>query len=290
MKVVVKGDGIKLKDVDSFNLRHIFECGQAFRWRADGRGYIGVVNQRVIRVVKDDEDIILENATLDDYKNIWHDYFDLGRDYSKIKQRLKKSDNKIKEPIAFGGGIRILNQDPWEILISFIISAMNNISRIGKTIDNISRRFGDPIYFEGETFYAFPRPNVLANASKEDFRSCGCGYRDKYILETAKMVAKDEIALYTLIERGYEEAFNYLLQFPGVGPKVADCICLFALKKHEAFPVDVWIKRIMEEIYHDGKEMKISEVGKMARDRFKDLAGFAQQYLFYYAREHGIGK
>lgn len=290
MKIVEERNGIRLKDVDSFNPVHIFECGQAFRWKSDGQGYVGVVGNKVIRVVEQDGDIILENADIWDYNNIWKNYFDLGRNYSIIKEQLAISDSIMADAISFGDGIRILNQDPWETLISFIISANNNIKRIGITIENICRIYGESIIWQGEKYYTFPTPKELAASDKDTLRKCGCGYRDKYIVATSRMVAEDEKGFYALLDVSYDEAFDYLLEFPGVGPKVADCICLFSLKKYEAFPVDVWIKRIMEELYMDGKEISRRDVKRVARDRFDGLAGFAQQYLFYYARENNIGK
>lgn len=290
MKIVEERNGIRLKDVDSFNPVHIFECGQAFRWKLDGQGYVGVVGNKVIRVVEQDGDIILENADIWDYNNIWKNYFDLGRNYSIIKEQLAISDSIMADAISFGDGIRILNQDPWETLISFIISANNNIKRIGITIENICRIYGESIIWQGEKYYTFPTPKELAASDKDTLRKCGCGYRDKYIVATSRMVAEDEKGFYALLDVSYDEAFDYLLEFPGVGPKVADCICLFSLKKYEAFPVDVWIKRIMEELYMDGKEISRRDVKRVARDRFDGLAGFAQQYLFYYARENNIGK
>ncbi len=290
MEIIKEQTAIRLKNVDSFKPLHIFECGQAFRWSFDGYGYVGVVKDRVIRIIEEGTDIILENSNIDDFHNIWKKYFDLDRDYSLIKKQLATCDSIMKKAISFGHGIRILNQDPWETLISFIISANNNIDRIGKTIENICRVYGDKLIWQGKAYYTFPSPQILANGDMDILRKCGCGYRDKYILSTANMVAADVNRLYELRNLPYDEAFEYLLEFPGVGPKVADCVLLFSLGKSEAFPVDVWIRRIVEYLYFNGEDINSKDLKRLAMGKFGDLAGFAQQYLFYYARENNIGK
>ena len=192
MEVIEEKSSIRLENLDSFVSTHIFDCGQAFRWEFDGTGYVGVVGDRVIRVVEDREAIILENCNREDFKHIWFNYFDLDRDYAEIRKELAKLDSIMKRATTFGYGIRILNQDPWETLISFIISANNNIGRIGKTIENICKVYGDMIIWRGQQYYKFPSPHVLAKADIDTLRRCGCGYRDRYILETAHMVAKHE--------------------------------------------------------------------------------------------------
>ncbi|HHW70505.1 MAG TPA: 8-oxoguanine DNA glycosylase [Clostridiales bacterium] len=289
MEIIEEKNNIRLRALDSFVPKHIFECGQSFRWNFDGMGYIGVVGDKVMRVVEDGKDIIFEGCNVDDFYDTWIDYFDLDRDYGSIRSKLIEFDSIMKKATVFGYGIRLLNQDPWETLISFILSANNNINRIKKTIENICMIYGDKILWRGQEYYTFPSPTILANSDIDTLRRCGCGYRDRYILETAKKVVENEAKLYSLRMLSYDEAIDFLLKFSGVGPKVADCVALFSLGKYEAFPVDVWIKRIVEALYFEREEICKEDIKRFASNKFGDYAGFAQQYLFYYARENHIG-
>ena len=279
---------LRIEGLKNFNPKHIFECGQAFRWYWDGQGYVGVVGDKVVRVLWERSTLTLENATYDDFNIVWLDYFDLNTDYGRIIEKLSR-DPILVEAIRHGWGIRILNQDPWETLISFIISARNGIDRIKATVERISQKFGEKISWAGRDYYKFPSIDVLADADEDELRSCGCGYRGPYIKGTAQLIRSGEINLDALKYMDYEDAKEQLLACPGVGPKVADCILLFSLRKGQAFPVDVWIGRIMEELY--SQEMKeFKDIREFAENRFGDIAGYAQQYLFYYAREKQIGK
>ncbi len=282
MRVAPINDGITIKNVPHFNPVHIFECGQAFRWNRDGEGYIGVVKNRVVRLSYYQDDVTIENTCMEDYEKLWKHYFDMNRDYGLIKDILSK-DPVLKKAVDYGWGIRILNQEPWETLISFIISSNNNILRIKGIIQNLACRFGAPLVWQGNKFYSFPNSDALAQASIEELMACGCGYRASYIKRTAQMVYNGSINLPMLKHAPYDQAYTALLNCPGVGPKVADCILLFSMGKGEAFPVDVWIKRVMEHFYPNssGTNKKIKE---FALGKFGLLSGFAQQYLFYYAR------
>lgn len=283
MEIVQTSQGLILKGVNDFFPAHIFECGQAFRWNWDSIGYVGIVGDRVIRVSYHQGDVLLENVSVGDYHSFWRCYFDMDRDYGQVKATLSR-DPLLKRAMEYGWGIRILNQDPWETLISFIISANNNIPRIKRTIENLAVRFGRRIEWEGRDFYAFPMPADLAGASTEELTACGCGYRAQYIKRTAEMVCGGEIRLDEIADLPYKEAHKALMACPGVGPKVADCVLLFSMGKTEAFPVDVWIKKVMECLYA-ASTANTREVKELAWQKFGQLAGFAQQYLFYYARE-----
>ena len=281
-------NSIVINGVKDFFPAHIFDCGQAFRWNSDGDGYVGIVKDKVIRVIYNEDTIILENCTYEDYERVWRHYLDLDRDYTELKQTLSE-DPILKEAIGYGWGLRILNQDPWETLTSFILSANNNIVRIKKIIERLSAKFGTSIIWEGREYFTFPKPEILANADDDALKSCGCGYRGSYIRTTARMVLEGIISLEQLKNCSYEEAHRVLLNCMGVGDKVADCILLFALEKSEAFPVDVWVKRIME-YYYISQPVPIKQIRSVAADKFGKHAGLAQQYLFYYAREQKIGK
>jgi len=287
--IVENGDKIIVKTND-FDPIHIFECGQCFRWnREEDFSFIGVAFGKILNVKKEDNCIIFSNTNLDEFNDIWFKYFDLGRDYSKIKKKLSK-DPILKEAVNFGSGIRILNQDPFETLISFIISANNGIPRIKKSIELICKRYGDCIgEYNGKKYYSFPTPEVLSKVSMDELRECSVGFRDRYIYSAANMVANGEIDIYNLKYLSINGARDTLMKFPGVGPKVSDCIMLFSMEKHGAFPIDVWVKRVMEYFYLK-EDTSLKKIQVYGQEKFKNLAGFAQQYLFYYARELGIGK
>lgn len=280
-----KGDSVIIERVEDFELKHIFECGQAFRWYAEEDGsYSGVAKARVINVKKEGQRLIINNTDPVEFKDIWYDYFDMGRDYGEIKDLLSKDDEVLREAIKFGEGIRILKQDQWEILISFIISANNRIPMIKRAIKNIAMRWGKSIYYNGNTYYTFPGPAELSEASVEELEECGTGFRAKYIKKTTEMILNGSVDLYGLYKLPYANAREQLMKLPGVGPKVSDCILLFSMGHYEAFPVDVWVKRVMQYFYL-APDVSLNKIGEYARNRFKGMAGFAQQYLFYYARD-----
>ena len=282
-----------LKNVKSFEPKHIFECGQCFRWNKENDGsYIGVVGNNVLNVKKEQNNIIIKGIASDTIQNVYTKYFDLETDYKKIKSTLSKIDNNMKISIEYGSGIRILKQDPWEALISFIISANNNIPRIKGIIERISKKYGKEIEWNGTKYYTFPTPEELSKASIKDLRLLGLGFRDSRVFETTQMVKNKEIDLEKL-ER--IEDMNILreelLKFPGVGPKVADCIMLFSMKKYEVFPIDVWVKRVITELYgaelleKNTNNISNKKILELAENKFGKLAGLAQQYLFYWRRE-----
>lgn len=218
------------------------------------------------------------------------EYFDLKRDYKKIKEELSKIDENMKTSIEYGKGIRILNQDLWETIISFIISANNNIPRIKGIIEKLSKKYGKELEFEGKKYYTFPTPKELENATVEDYRSLGLGFRDIRLYETTKMILEKKVDLQELRKNPNTfEVREKLLTLSGVGPKVADCILLFSdLKRFEVFPIDVWVRRVMNDLYiKNPDETKVSkkQIEKIANEKFGNLAGLAQQYLFYWRRE-----
>ena len=281
MEIKQTASGVFLRDIEHFNPVQIFECGQAFRWIKAKDGYKGIVLGKVLKLKETDGGFELQNTCMDEFHSVWSHYFDLDRDYGAIKTELLK-DEAIKEAVNFGSGIRILNQDFWETLISFIISANNNIPRIKGIIERLSLAYGEKIHSTEGEFYAFPDPLALSRAKEEDILRCGCGYRARYIKETARMVESGEVSFESIKDASYEASLDMLLKCLGVGRKVADCVLLFSVGKHEAFPVDVWIKRVMERLYRlNGKNE--SEIRSFAQKRFGSIAGFAQQYLFYHA-------
>jgi N-glycosylase/DNA lyase len=291
MKVREIENGVVLEGVKDFELPHIFECGQCFRWNKEEDGsYTGVAFKRLINLKKEEDKVFINNTTYEDYKNIWHHYFDMDRDYGNIKKTLSGLDETMEIAVNFGHGIRILKQDEWETLVSFITSANNRISMIKKAIEALSKNYGEYIgEYRGRKYYSFPTPESLNGLEVEDIQFKGIGFRGKYILNAAKFVTEKTVDIYKLRDLNTSEVREQLMLFPGVGPKVSDCIMLFSMDKDDAFPIDVWVKRVMEYFYlPEGTGLK--KIQKFAQEKFGNLAGFAQQYLFYYARELKIKK
>lgn len=348
-------ESFSIGGVKDFNLEHIFECGQCFRWeKQEGGTYNGVAKGRIVNI-RYDEDLpvptdtayltsskkvsessvsaispvdgtgrlTITPCTEKEFETIWRPYFDLDRDYGEIKKTLSDGDDIMKKATEYGYGIRLLKQDLWETIVSFIISQNNNIPRIKGCIERLCENFGEPIT-EGlvapgqednpagnrsidqpadqladqtqedisagsrsidqladnlaglarNTRYDIPSPERLASLNEEDLAPVRLGYRAKYIVETARAVC----------EKGLPRSFDDLSGLCGVGPKVASCISLFGMQDYSSFPIDVWVMRVMHELYGlDEKDKK--QMAKFARDTFGSLGGFAQQYLFYYMRD-----
>ncbi|WP_311482421.1 DNA glycosylase [uncultured Anaerococcus sp.] len=282
--------GLILRE-DSFKVDHIFECGQCFNFRKNDDGsYTAVFLGKIINLLECDDYTLIRNVSLDEFYEIFYDYFDLGTDYGMIKEALSESEI-LGKACDYGYGIRILNQDLFETTISFIISANNQIPRIKKAVRIISERYGEYLgEYMGEKYYSFPSPEVLAKVDPIDLREYArVGFRDVRIVETAKAFVDGYLNFEDEKNLTDKDLHNKLKELPGIGPKVADCIMLFAYHRRGTFPVDVWIKRVMETLFI-GKEVPKKQVDNYAREIFGDLAGYAQQYLFYYGRENAIGK
>ena len=280
-----------LKNIDSFELKDIFDCGQCFRWNIEDDGsYTGVFGNNVLNVKKEKDEVTFEGICEGNIRKTVEYYFDLNRDYKQIKDELSKIDDNMKTSIEYGQGIRILNQDLWETIISFIISANNNIPRIKGIIERLSKKYGNEINYKGKKYYTFPTAKQLENVSVENYRGLGLGFRDIRLYETTKMILDKKVDLGKLKENeNTVEVREELLTLSGVGPKVADCILLFSdLKRFEVFPIDVWVRRVMNDLYikqEDENKVSKKQIENLAKEKFGDLAGLAQQYLFYWRRE-----
>ena len=282
-----KQNKLQIRGVKNFDLKHIFECGQCFRWKREEDGsYTGVAFNRVVNVFQDGNDVEIRNTNIQDFKDIWFSYFDLGRDYDEVKSNIAK-DDIMKQAIEFGSGIRLLRQDFPEVFISYIISANNRIPRISKSIEILSEKFGRKLIWNNKIYYTFPSLEKLSNASLEDIAESKAGFRCKYIKQGASDARQYDV-LGCIQQYKTSDARDELMEIKGIGPKIADCILLFTGTKYNVFPTDVWIKRVMEELYFK-REASIKEIQEFVRDYFGEYAGFAQQYLFYYARENKIG-
>lgn len=287
MKISECNNDLVLTNVGDFNLKNIFDCGQCFRWdRQDDGGYIGVAFSRALKITQENDTVILHNTSRDDFDKIWFNYFDFNTNYDKIKKTLS-CDSVLKSATEFGNGIRILNQDLWECVVSFIISASNNIPRIKKIINTLCELYGDRIDYMGKTYYSFPTPQKILSVGVDGLAQIKAGYRDKYIISAAQFFNSEFNTSY-FEGLDYDQSKKELLKISGIGNKVADCILLFSLSKRNSFPVDVWVKRVMEYFYFD-EEQAIEDIQRFSKEKFGELGGYAQQYLFYYAREHKIG-
>ena len=263
----------KIETDDDFDLDKIFDCGQCFRWNKNDDGsYTGVAMGKAATIKKDSSGIYI-TGTKEDYDNIWHDYFDMDNNYRQIRQGLC-IDEYMKNASDFGAGIRILRQDKWEALCSFIISQCNNIPRIKRIVETFSCCFGDEISFCGDTYYAFPTAEKTAGLTIDDLAPLRCGYRAPYIIDAAKAVQNGDIDLESLSSASLSDAVKALRSLNGVGEKVANCAILFSLHKLDAFPVDVWMKKAISQ--HYGKDFDPNVFGP--------FAGIGQQYMFYYQR------
>lgn len=301
---------VELRGCEDFDPVHIFECGQCFRWNplpGNPRIYLGAAGGRVLAVRAEDGSegkiITLANAGLRDYYAFWENYFDMKRDYAAIRRTLSERDAYLKEAAALGSGLRILRQEPFETLISFILSSNNNIPRIKGCVERLAERYGAPIETEAALnrylrenssvsewipFYAFPSPERLAGVSAEAFSACcRAGYRCAYLEKTVRRYLDTPIDPEAVRTAPLPAARGLLQMYSGVGPKVADCVMLFAGMRTDVFPVDVWVRRVLEELYFR-RRLLPGEAEAFVSARFGTLAGFAQQYLFYGIREYGV--
>lgn len=253
-------------------LRHIFECGQCFRWSPSPKGgYKGVAYGRPTRVWMEGGRLFMR-STAAEYETIWRPYFDLDQSYNTLTEGFCHNDF-MRQAVEYGRGLRILQQDPWEALASFIISQCNNIPRIRSILDILCRLYGDAVELEGETLHAFPSPARIAALSLADLTPLRAGYRAQYILLAAQAIAAGALNLEALRSMSTSEARQTIQTLRGVGRKVADCFLLFGLHKLDAFPVDTWMKKA--GAFYQADEPAFS---------FGAYAGVAQQYIFYYAR------
>lgn len=262
-----------IKEIPYFDLKQICRSGQCFRMeqKADN-SYTIIAGDRYLQARQ--EGLRCEfDCEEEEYESFWKEYFDIETDYKEYISRINPNDAYLKEAAAFGSGVRILQQDLWEMIVSFLISQQNNILRIRRCIQNICETYGEKCENPaGEIYYAFPTPEALAELEDDDLKACNLGYRSKYVVRVAKSVVAGEINLEKIATLPYKKAREELLKLFGVGEKVADCICLFALHHLQAFPIDIHIKQAMDAHYKRG----------FPNRRYRDIRGVMQQYIFYY--------
>lgn len=291
MNIYCDGKNIVAEDVCDFDIAEILECGQCFNFNCLGdHDYELVAYKSYLHVRQEGQRVIFYDTSLDAFTSVWKAYFDLDTDYGMIKKSLIEADDRLAEAIEAKKGIRIIKQDFFETLISFIISQNNNIPRIKKIIQTLSCRYGAcTLSVPGREIYAFPELEAMKAVTEEELRALKVGFRAPYIVDAVSKVAGGTIDETCLRNMSTAEARSCLMSIKGVGEKVANCVLLFGLGRMDAFPVDVWMKRIMEHMYFEG-DTKKETIESFACEKFGSLAGYAQQYLFFYGKEKGIGR
>jgi len=286
MNYYEKDGNVIITGCDSFDIEQTLESGQCFRFHRIAAGsYTLIAHRKVLHLEQKGDEIRFSPCSIEEFEQIWLNYFDLGRDYAEVRAILSAADPIMVEAVKFAPGIRMMNQDVWECLISFIISANNRIPMIKQVVKNLSDKFGDDI--GGER--TFPTHAQLANAAISDFDACRAGFRSKYIVDAIQKVHTGQLDLGGLAAKSTPDVKRELMSINGVGPKVADCVMLFSCERREIFPIDVWIRRVVQELYFGGREVPLNELQAFASDKWGDHAGYANQFLFHYARLHKIG-
>ncbi|MGQ9629916.1 MAG: DNA-3-methyladenine glycosylase family protein [bacterium] len=273
---------IRLAVSPEFNLGATLLCGQAFRWYENrGGSFTGVIDGGVVDLRKDGQGIF---ARVEGDPGLngdrLRDYFDLDLNLEGILRELGKDEN-VRRAIDLYGEMRILHQSPFECLISFIISANNYIPRIKSTISKLSKTLGEHI---ARGYHAFPKPYAIAGSNVETLERCGMGFRAKYVWEASRRIASGDFDLEGIGAMPYAEAKERLMELKGVGEKISNCVLLYSMRKYEAFPVDVWIKQVVQDLYFDGADVPMKAISNFASERFGEFAGYAQLYLYHWAR------
>ena len=271
-----------LKIKNNFDLKATVTCGQIFRFIEEkDNSFTIVIKDRVINLKEDTDYIIVESNNEEDLENIIFDYFDLNRDYEKIGIDLINKDSKIKDAVVFSKGLKMIHQDSFETLIAYIISQNNRVPSIANALNLLSLNYGKKVIFKDKEYYLFPSLEDLSKLSVDDFRNCKVGFRDKYLYEIIECINNKKLELDKIYDMSGEEALKYLVEFKGIGMKVASCMLLFAYQKFDVYPVDTWVKKFMKEDYNIEGEQNIR---KFTYDTYKEYSGLAIQYMFNYKR------
>lgn len=278
ISITARGEDLVLSGVSCFSPRQTFDCGQCFRFEEKDGVFEGVAKGKLLRIGEADGELIIYGCTEEEFRDTWESFLSLDTDYDAIfAEYAAESASVLGRAAEYGRGIRILRQDGWEALCSFIISQNNNIPRIKKIINALCESYGKPIESNGTVYHTFPSAERIAALSLDQLYALRMGFRAKYVHDAARKVVDKEIDLDLIADMSTEDACRYLCRIHGVGPKVASCALLFGFEKTDAFPIDVWVKRVLAKYYPDG--LDIACLGKHA--------GLAQQYLFYYERYLG---
>ncbi len=269
-----------------FNLALTMECGQVFGWHKHDNAYFGIIKENAVVVAQMGDQVKFCAAGALAASDIAH-YLGLDDDLRRILASVAV-DPFMKRVLTTGKGLRLLRQEPWHCLCSYLLSSSNRVERIDRLVKEIARTWGTRHTISGRRVYRLPEPARLAGCGEAGIRACGAGFRSPYLVRAAKRVADGTIDFALLQAMPYEEAKEVLMTIDGVGDKIADCVLLFAFSKYEAFPVDVWIKKAVEKVYFNSKVVNNNEIRRFAREHFGAYAGYAQEYIYYHVRTHGM--
>ena len=268
-----------LKIENNFDLKSTVTCGQIFRYFVEDNKYTIILKDRVISLEEKDNYIIVNSNNEENLKEVISDYFDLNRNYSDIKESILKCDSKLKDALIYSEGLKMIHQDPFETIISYVISQNNRVPSIANSLNLLASNYGKKVIFDNKEYYLFPTLNDLKKIKQIDYRNCKVGFRDKYLYELVQNITDENIS--NIYNMNSEEALNYLISFKGIGHKVASCILLFAYQKFDVYPIDTWVKKYMKDEYNIEGEKKIREYTKKT---YKEYSGLAIQYMFNYKR------
>ena len=270
-----------LKIKNNFDLKSTITCGQIFRYIDNDDEFTIILKDRVISLKEEKDNIIIESSKEENLKEIIYDYFDLNRDYDNIEKMIIEKDKKITDAINFSRGLKMIHQDPFETLIAYIISQNNRVPSIAHALNLISKNYGEKVIFKNKEYYLFPSIEKLSELTIDDFRNCKVGFRDKYLYGIMNSIKNSELDLESIYNMNSEDSLKYLMNFKGIGMKVASCILLFAYQKFDVYPVDTWVKKYMKDIYNLEGEKNIKE---FTYNTYKEYSGLAIQYMFNYKR------
>ena len=271
---------LKIK-VNNLNLKDTITCGQIFRFIVDGDSYIVVLKDRIVRLKQDKDTLYVSSNNEENLEDTITKYLDLNRDYKKINDELLLKNPDLLDSINKSNGLKMIQQDKFETLISYIISANNRVPMISKVVDNISKKYGKKVIFEGKEYYLFPDAIDMKDCTKEDLRSLKTGFRDEYIYEIVNKINSNEFDLENIDKLTTEQALNYLMKNKGIGQKVASCILLFAYSRFDVFPIDTWVKKYMLENYNI---KSVKEIKNYSEEHYGQNSGIAIQYMFHTMR------
>lgn len=274
-----------LKIDQPLNLKTTLESGQVFRWRSDGEWHIGMINKHAyaLRQEQDGLKFRTSNPSISEAITNLRNFLRLDDDLNAIYEKISE-EKPLAEAIFHHKGLRLLRQDPWECLASFVCSSVSNIRRISSNLQSIAKYCGELIKFDGHCLYSFPNPKILAEAGEKPLLDLGLGFRARYLAQISNLIAAEKISLMSLRDTSYQQAKDSLIWFPGIGNKVADCVLVFSLNKLEGFPIDRWVRRALEDWYDLNPKTKYEDVAYWARERWGENAGYVQQYLFHHRR------
>lgn len=292
MRIYTEKQNTIIEGIEDFRLSQTLECGQCFRfYKQDENDYVIVAYKNLLRMKQENDTLIFYDCDINSVKTIWIPYFDLDRDYAEIKRFLLEKDNLLRDSINEKYGVRILNQEFHEMLISFIISQNKQIPHIKQLVRRISEEYGEYLgEINGEKYYSFPEVEILGTITEEQFREMKTGFRAPYLADAVEKLSKNVISAVDFQGMDEDDARKKLMEIKGVGEKVANCVMLFGLGYRSAFPIDVWMKRIMETLYFQGKDTKKELIADFAKEMYGEYGGYAQQYLFCYGRDNNVGK